>query len=128
MSWWRAFVTWVVIILTESLNGVLRQLFMAPLVGDWRARQIGAVIATGITFAIALALIRWIGARTLGVQLGVGLMWVVLTVAFEYSLGTMLGVPTQRMLADYDLPNGGLMGIALLIVLVTPALAAGLRR
>jgi hypothetical protein len=128
MSWPRALGTWVLIIAVESLHGVLRQLFLVPVVGDWRARQIGAVIASGITFAIAFALIRWIGARTLGAQLAVGFMWVVLTVGFEYSLGKLLGVATERMLADYDLPNGGLMGIALLFVLVTPVLAARARR
>lgn len=128
MNWSRALVTWVVIIVAESIHGVMRQIYLLPLVGDLRARQIGVFVGSAIVFAIAMAFSRWIGARTLGAQLAVGLVWVALTVAFEFALGTMLGLTRERMLADYDIANGGLMGLGLLFMLSAPALAARLRR
>ena len=128
MSWPRALLTWLVIIAAEAMHGVLRQLYVLPLVGDLRARQIGVVVGSAIIFAIAVAFIRWIGARTLGAQLAVGFAWVLLTIAFELALGTLLGLTCERMLADYDLANGGLMGFGLLFMLVAPVLAAKLRR
>jgi hypothetical protein len=54
-------------------------------------------------------------------------VWVVLTAAFELGLGTMLGLPLARILADYDVAQGGFMGFGLLFMLLTPALAARAR-
>jgi hypothetical protein len=36
----RAFAVWLVIMAVESAHGTLRELFVAPLIGDLRARQI----------------------------------------------------------------------------------------
>jgi hypothetical protein len=55
-------------------------------------------------------------------------MWVVLTVAFEFALGTLLGLTRDRMLADYDLSAGGFMLFGLLFMLLSPMFAARLRR
>ena len=52
MSWPRALVTWLAIIVAESLHGTLRQLFLTPIVGDLPARQIGVFIgAAAILYA-----------------------------------------------------------------------------
>jgi hypothetical protein len=128
MSWRRALVVWLVIILAETVHGVLRQLFLTPLVGDLPARQFGVAVGSLIIFAIALLFSRWLGARTLRAQLAVGLCWVVLTVAFEIGLGMLLGVTRERIFADYDVAQGGFMALGLLFMLLAPALAAGLRR
>lgn len=123
----RALVVWLVIILAETLHGVLRQLFLTPVVGDLPARQIGVAIGSAIIFVVALTFSRWLGARTLRAQLAVGLAWVALTVAFELALGSMLGLTRERMLADYDPAAGGFMGLGLLFMLLAPALAARVR-
>jgi hypothetical protein len=128
MNWRRALVVWILIILAESVHGVLRQLFLTPIVGDVPARQIGVLVGSLIIFAIALTSSRWLGARTLGAQLGVGVVWVVLTGAFEIGLGTLLGLTRERMLADYEVAEGGFMAFGLLFMLLTPALVAFIRR
>jgi hypothetical protein len=127
MSWPRAFAVWVLIVVAESIHGTLRQLFLAPRVGDLPARQIGVLVGSAIIFTIALACIRWVGARSLGEQLMVGLLWVVLIVAFEFGLGTALGYTRERMLSDYNLARGGYMSFGLLFMLFAPALAAKAR-
>jgi hypothetical protein len=124
----RPLVVWIVIILVESVHGVLRQLFLTPLVGGLPARQLGVLVGSFLVFAIALLFSRWLGARTLRAQLAVGLVWVVLTVGFELGLGVVLGLPRERILADYDIAAGGFMAFGLLFMLLAPALAARLRR
>jgi len=124
----RAFVAWVLIIAAETVHGVLRQLLLAPVVGDLRARQLGVLVGSAIVFAIAWALARWLRARTVRAQLGVGALWVVLTVCFEYALGRALGLTNERMLADYDVARGGFMLFGLAFMLVAPVLAARVRR
>lgn len=127
MSWSRALAAWLLIVVAESIHGTLRQLFVAPVIGDLPARQIGVPIGCAIIFAIAWLCIRWIGARTLAQQLKVGFVWVVLIAAFEFGLGTGLGYTRERMLADYNLAAGGFMGFGLLFLLFAPALAARAR-
>ena len=127
MSWIRALLAWLLIVVAESIHGAARQLFLAPAIGDLPARQVGVLIGSAIILAIAAFTIRWIGARTLREQFGVGLAWVVLIVVFEFGLGTTLGYTRDRMLQDYDLTQGGFMGFGLLLMLLAPALAARLR-
>jgi len=59
-------------------------------------------------------------------QLKIGALWVVLIVIFEFSLGTALGYTRERMLSDYNLAQGGLMGFGLAFMLLAPALGAKL--
>ena len=127
MSWPKALAVWLLIVLAESVHGIIRQIFITPVIGDLPARQLGVLFGSAIIFAIALICIRWIGARSLAEQLGVGLVWVVLIVMFEFGLGAALGYSKARMLSDYNPADGGFMGFGLLFMLLAPWLAAKVR-
>jgi hypothetical protein len=127
MRWSRALLAWLLIVLAETAHGTLRQLFLAPAIGDLPARQVGVFVGSAIIFAIAWLTIRWIGARRAGELFAIGAVWVALIVAFEISLGLALGYSRERMLSDYDLANGGWMGFGLLFLLCAPWLAAKAR-
>jgi hypothetical protein len=129
MIWGRALLSWLLIVLAESLHGTARQLWLAPRVGEFRARQIAVFTGSLIIFAIAYLTIRWLGAKGTGQLLGVGLLWVVLTVGFEIGLGRwVLGLSWERIGSDYDLAHGGLMGLGLVWMAAAPWLAARVRR
>lgn len=120
----RAFVVWLIIIVAESIHGVVRTLLLAPIVGDRAARQIGVLIGALLIFVIAYLCIRWIDARTKLQLLGVGLLWVVLTLLFELGLGRLvLGLPWERIAEDYEPTRGGFLGLGLLFMAVSPLLA-----
>jgi len=123
----RALLTWMFIILAETLHGALRDVFIAPHIGDLRARQLGVLVGSALIFAITWLCVRWIGARSRGALLGVGLGWVVLTVIFEFALGRALGASWDRIFSDYNPARGGLMLFGLAFMAVTPMLAARLR-
>lgn len=127
MHWGRALAAWGGIVIAESVHGTIRQLWIAPVVGDLRARQIGVLIGSAIVFAIALTTVHWIDARTRAQQFATGLLWVALIAAFEFALGTLLGYSQERMLSDYHPSSGGFMGLGLLFMLCAPALAARVR-
>ena len=130
MNWHRALATWFLIVIAESIHGTIRQLFIAPALGDLQARQVGVLTGSAIIFAIAITFIRWIGSRSFGEQFRVGLLWVVLIVIFEFSLGAALGYSRERMLSDYNMAGGeggGFMALGLLFMLFAPALAAKAR-
>lgn len=128
MYLFRALLVWLVIMFAESVHGTLRTLFLAPAVGDFRARQISFFTGMLLIFLITYFFIRWISAGTTKSLMIVGLMWMVLTVMFEFGLGLfILGYEWARMFEDYDITRGGLMAFGLLFMVVAPLLAARLR-
>jgi hypothetical protein len=127
MPWDRVIRVWLVIIASESMLGTLRTLYLAPRIGEVNARQIGVVVAIAVTLAIATAFSRWIGPRTKLAWMAVGLVWAGLTVVFEFILGRALGLSWQRLLADYDPTQGGLMLVGLIGVIYCPRIAARIR-
>lgn len=123
----RAVAAWLLIILAESLQGVLRRLFLVSWIGLQRASQVGVLVAIVLIAIVAVASARWIGLRRAGSLLMVGALWVMLTLAFEIGLGRALGYGWDRIFADYDLTRGGLMPLGLLAMLAAPLVAARVR-
>ena len=76
----RGLIVWFLIILAESVHGVLRTMLLEPLIGDLSARQIGVVIGTAMILAITFMFVRWLKANSGCHFLLIWLMWVVLTV------------------------------------------------
>lgn len=126
MNWSRAIAVWMLIVIAESIHGTIRQLFIAPVIGDMSAHQVGVFIGSVLILLISWLTSRWLGAKSLKDQLRIGALWVVLIVIFEISLGTALGYTRERMLSDYNLAQGGLMGFGLVFMLFAPALGAKL--
>lgn len=123
----RGLAVWLLIAFAEVVHGTVRSLWLVPVVGDLASRQIGVFTGSLIILAIAWATIGWIGARRSSAQLRVGLMWVVLMVAFEVSFGRLVGLSWERIASDYLPWQGGLMPIGLLALLFAPWIAARLR-
>ena len=124
----RAVLVWLLMMAIETIHGVLRNLFLAPLVGDLRARQIGVFIGAALILSIAVLLIGWIRPNSVRSLLGIGAMWLPLTLAFEFGLGRALGRPWDAMLADYDLTRGGLLSIGTVLLALSPWIAARIRQ
>jgi len=124
----RAIAVWLLIVFAESVHGTLRQLFLAPLVGDFPARRISFFIAVLLIFLITYFSIRWINAPTVKSLFGIGLIWTILMTVFEFGLGHfVMKYSWEQMLKDYDISRGGLMLFGLIFMAFAPYLAAKLR-
>lgn len=123
----RALVVWLVFITVESVLGTLRILFLEPRMGAEPALGTGFVTGSAALLIVAYLFIEWIRVGRWAELLEVGLLWVVLTFTFEMAIGHLRGRSWQSLLADYDIAHGGLMAIALLLLLVAPLIAAWLR-
>ena len=128
MVWMRAIAVWALIMAVETVNGILRGLLLAPHLGDLLARQIALPFAALMILLIAVLTRRWLDARNVATQLGAGVIWSTLTLAFEVLIGMLLGFNTQRILSDYDFTHGGFMALGLAFMAMCPWLAARLRR
>jgi hypothetical protein len=125
----RGLAVWVIIVLAEVAQGVGRGIWLAPSVGDFRARQIAVFTGSAMIIAIALAFGRWLGARRLSQLLGVGGLWLGLMLAFEIGIGRfVMGYSWARIGSDFNLLEGGLLPIGMLVLALAPLIAAKVRR
>ena len=118
MPWYRAALVWMLIMLAETGHGVVREVFIAPVIGDLRARQLGVLVGCVIIFVIAWLTARWMGAGTRRAQFTVGAFWVALTLVFEIALGRALGLSWARILSDYNPAHGGFMMLGLAFMFI----------
>ncbi|HPA74024.1 MAG TPA: hypothetical protein PKY31_17265 [Spirochaetota bacterium] len=125
----RALAVWLVIIAAETVHGFARGLFLAPLLGDFRARQVAVFTGMILIFCVSLAFARWLRAGGTARLLAVGILWVCLTVAFEVLVGRFAaGLDWGRIASDYDIARGGLLPVGLAFMAVSPWLAARIRK
>ena len=125
----RSLVMWLVLLVAMMGNGFFRGLVLQPRLGEDVARQAASLLGMCIILALTGPFVLRLGSPGSGQLLGVGLLWLVLTVAFEFLLGHYVsGAPWATQLADYDLRRGRLWPLVLLTTLLAPWLWGFVRR
>jgi hypothetical protein len=115
----RAIVVWLLLMAAETLLGGLRRL-LVPDALAFLAQQVSVVVSVAMIFAISWLAAPWMRLRSTAQAIAIGLGWVALTLVFEIGLGRLIGSSWGRILADYDLRNGGLMPVGLVLMALTP--------
>jgi hypothetical protein len=124
MIFLRSIAIWLIFIIIESLNGTVRTLWLAPSIGDLWAHQISFVTGSLLILVISTIFVRWLNATSLAQLMSVGVLWMLLTVVFEVSLGRWaFGYSWAQIAADYNLFQGKLMSIGLVLLLFAPLIA-----
>lgn len=124
----RYLIAWVAMVPIAILNGALRESTYGRRLSELRAHQLST--ATGIVLLGALmwAVIRVWPPSSGGQALGIGLLWLFLTVAFEFSFGRLVVKRSWAELArDYDVLKGRVWLLVLVWVGVAPYLFHRLR-
>jgi len=114
-------------ILAETAHGMVRELFIAPAIGDLHARQVGVLTGGVIVLGVAWLTARWLDARTRRLQFAIGALWVALTLAFEILVGRAIGAGWDRIISDFNPARGGFMLAGLAILFFAPWFTARLR-
>jgi hypothetical protein len=86
----RAFVVWLVLISVETVHRMLRTLLLVPHLGDFPARQVSILTGSLLILGVTLLFVRWIAATIRLQLLGVGMLWIVLTMLFEIGVGRLV--------------------------------------
>jgi hypothetical protein len=124
----KGIIVWLVFIVAESLNGTVRILWLVPSFGDIRAHQISFITGSFLVLTIATLFVRWLQAARVSQLLAVGVLWLLLTVAFEIVLGRfILAYSWEQISADYNVFKGGLMPIGLVLLTLSPLIAGKIR-
>lgn len=124
----RAFLVWLVLMAAETVHGTLRQLLLAPRLGDRPARQVAVFTGSLLILSIVSLLFPRLRAEGNATLLRIGASWVGLTLVFEIGLGFLFGRPREEIFWDFNLAQGGLLPLGMLVLLLSPWIAARLRR
>ena len=116
----RAAVVWLAILVLASLNGAVRDLVVAPRLGDTAARALSTLVLSGLVLLVTWLSIRWVGPRSTRQARGVGLFWLVLTLAFEGGAGRLSGKSLSALLADYDVLRGRIWVLVPIVTFLAP--------
>lgn len=117
----KSFIIWVFIAFLAVANGVFRQKFMSPKLGDYAGHVISTVMLILIVLVVTFFFVRHLQTNSTKDLLTIGIFWVVLTVLFEFGFGHyVVGHPWSKLLADYNIFNGRLWCLVLLNNLLAP--------
>lgn len=124
IRWTPAAVAWMLMMLAETGHAAVREIWLGPLLGALRARQLGVLIGSVIVLLIAWACSRWIRAGSGTARLAIGGFWVALTLAFEFAVGRAMNLSWERLLSDYNPAQGGFMLLGLAVMFIAPSWVA----
>ena len=117
----RYFVAWFPIIILALANASLREAVYRRYVGELAAHQVSTLTLGLLVGTYVWVLSRHLKLQSPGQAVGVGLMWLVMTVIFETALGRYVsGNPWSQVLRDYNLLEGRVWPLFLLWLTVSP--------
>jgi hypothetical protein len=121
MSLTRIILAWIPMAFLAILNGTLRESTYGKRLHELRAHQVSTVMGMGL-FGIYIGLISRIWqTQSVPQALTVGLIWLVLTVCFEFIFGHFVARHSwQRLLRDYNLLAGRLWILILAWITLAP--------
>lgn len=124
----RALTVWVLLLGIAILNGGIREGWITPRFGASTGHVASTIMLAAFILLAAWLTIGWIRPPSPIAALRVGLLWLVLTLAFEFLAGHYLfGRPWSTLWSDYDLSRGRIWVLIPIITLLAPVLAGQLR-
>jgi hypothetical protein len=124
----RASLAWLAILLLAILNGGFRQALLIPRLGELNGRAVSTLLLCGLVFLAAWLLVPWIRPGNSRTAWSIGVLWLALTLAFEFLAGHYLfGDSWESLLAEYNLARGRIWILVLMTVLAAPVVVYTLR-
>jgi hypothetical protein len=119
--YWKCFVAWFGLVVLGLLNATMRQVVYARYVSELVGHQISTLTLAVLVGLYAWALSGLLKLTSPGQAIGVGLMWMVLTIIFEFGLGRyVVGDSWGKLLNNYNVLEGRVWGLFVLWVGLAP--------
>lgn len=112
---------WAPMVFIAIANGVLRQVWYAKYLSELQAHQLSTLIGALLFGIYIWVIVRYWKPASAGQAVAIGLVWLGLTVTFEFLFGHFVaGHSWPRLLQDYNLLAGRVWSLLLLWVAVAP--------
>lgn len=121
----KSLLAWLVILCLAIANGALREVVLIPSIGKSLGFILsGALLSVFVAF-VAYAFVRVQPGITVLQGFRIGILWLSLTLAFEFSFGRYVQHKSWAELLDaYTFKDGNVWPVVLLITLLAPYFAA----
>jgi predicted membrane-bound spermidine synthase len=120
---WKYLIAWFVMLLVSVANGALRQFTFGKYLDEKSAHQISTVIGIFLLGIVIRAYVRRYPPDSGRQALLIGLLWMALTVAFEFLFFHYVGGRSwSELLANYNLFEGRVWVAVLAWVAIAPYL------
>jgi hypothetical protein len=117
----RYILAWIPMVFIAIANGVLRQAWYGKHLGELYAHQLSSLIGALLFGAYIWMIVRYWKPVSARQAMIIGLVWLGLTVAFEFLFGHfVMGHSWTRLLQDYNLLAGRVWSLLLVWVAVAP--------
>lgn len=125
----RYVLAWVALLVVAVANGAVRQATFAKVMPELRAHQLSTLIGSVLVgLAVWFVIRTWPPASSRRALL-IGLVWLALTVAFEFFMGLVLARrPLSQVLQNYNLLAGRVWVLFLIWLTLAPWIFFRLRR
>lgn len=122
----RGLTVWLLIMLVETVHGVLRGLLLAPRMGEEAAARLGWPVGLILVLAVSYLCIRWTHVTRTSALLTMGGAWAVLTILFEVFIGLVRGMGLPDIIAEIN-PQSGTILYSAAVMFLAPLVASRLR-
>jgi len=120
----KAAAIWLFILALAVLNGGFREAVLLPAFGKPAALVLSGLLLAACILIVALVLVPRLGKLRGARALSIGLLWLVLTLAFEFGFGRLVqGRPWRELLEAYTFKDGNLWPLVLAVAFFAPLIA-----
>ena len=123
----KALLVWVGILVLAVVNGAIREAVIIPAIGTTNAFILSGVLLIFLIVVITYLALPWMEARKILHLIVIGLGWLCLTLAFEFSFGLLQGKSIPELLIAYTFKGGNIWPLVLLTTASAPYITAKLR-
>jgi hypothetical protein len=124
----RAIVIWFALLVAAVVNGAFRVAVLVPRLGDAAGHVVSSLMLCVLIALLSWATIGWVHPSTPAQAVAVGVLWLVLTLVFEFGFGHFVAHKTwPELLADYNLLGGRIWLLVLLTTMASPYLLGRFR-
>jgi hypothetical protein len=112
---------WLTMLIVSVANGALRDLTYGRYLSDLRAHQVSTLSGIILLGGVIWAFVRFWPPDSDREALFIGLLWMTLTVAFEFLFFHFVaGRPWSELLADYHISRGRVWVLVLIWIAIAP--------
>jgi hypothetical protein len=120
---WRYVLAWFPMVAIAIANGALRESWYGQHLTEPAAHQISTLTAVVLFGAYIWFVVQFWSPTSKAQAIAIGLLWLVMTIAFEFLFGHFVAGHTwERLLHDYNLLAGRVWPLVLVWVAVAPYL------
>jgi len=124
----KALAIWFGILVLAIANGTLREAVLIPVLGRARGLFLSGVLLSALILAVVCFSLPWFGPLPVSRYIALGMSWLCLTLAFEFTFGHLVqGKPWSELLEEYTFKGGNIWPVVLLAVAASPYIAARIR-